>query len=55
LEFISCENDEVTIQPVTSVEIAKNISSLKRRKSGDTDQLMTEHLLYEVDVTGGFL
>jgi hypothetical protein len=46
---------EVTIQPVTSVEIAKNISSLKRRKSGDADQLMTEHLLYEGDVTVDYL
>ena len=30
-----CENDEVTIQPVTSVEIATSISSLERRTSGD--------------------
>ena len=51
----SCEYDEVTIQPVTSVEIAKIISSLKRRKSGDADQLMTEHLLYEGDVTVDYL
>lgn len=47
----SCENEEATIQPVISVEIVKIISSLKRRKSGDAGQLMTEHLLYGGDVT----
>lgn len=41
-----CDNDEVTIQPVTSVGIAKIISSLKRRKSGAVDQLTAENLLY---------
>ena len=50
-----CENDEVTIQPVTSVEIAKIISSLKRRKSVDVDQLTTEHLLYGGDATVDYL
>ena len=50
-----CENDEVTIQPVTSVEIAKIISSLKRRKSGAVDQLTTEHLLYGGDTTVDYL
>jgi len=50
-----CENDEVTIQPVTSVEIAKIISSLKRRKSGDVDQLTAEHLLYGGDATVDYL
>jgi hypothetical protein len=50
-----CENDEVTIQPVTSVEIATSISSLKRRKSGDADQLTTEHLLYGGDATVDYL
>ena len=42
----SCENDEVTIQPVTSVEIAKIISSLKRRKSGDADHSNDRTLIW---------
>ena len=50
-----CENDEVSIQPVTSVEIATSISSLKRRKSGGADQLTTEHFLFGGAATVDYL
>ncbi|CAG2217043.1 unnamed protein product [Mytilus edulis] len=32
-----CENQEITIQPVTSTEITKRISILKRKKAGDVE------------------
>ncbi|XP_063442173.1 uncharacterized protein LOC134722482 [Mytilus trossulus] len=41
-----CENDDITVQPVTSSEISKLISQLKKRKSGDVDGLTSEHLIY---------
>ncbi|CAC5367012.1 unnamed protein product [Mytilus coruscus] len=41
-----CENQEITIQPVTSTEISKRISILKRKKAGDVDGLTAEHLIY---------
>ncbi|VDI42011.1 Hypothetical predicted protein [Mytilus galloprovincialis] len=44
--FNICENQEITIQPVTSTEITKRISILKRKKAGDVEGLTTEHLIY---------
>ncbi|CAG2210120.1 unnamed protein product [Mytilus edulis] len=41
-----CENQEITIQPVTSTEITKRISILKRKKAGDVEGLTAEHLIY---------
>ncbi|CAC5398449.1 unnamed protein product [Mytilus coruscus] len=41
-----CENEDITVQPVTSSEISKLISQLKKRKSGDVDGLTSEHLIY---------
>ncbi|CAC5416031.1 unnamed protein product [Mytilus coruscus] len=40
------ENEEITIQPITSSEISKLISLLKRKKSIDVDGLSSEHLIY---------
>ncbi|VDI79955.1 Hypothetical predicted protein [Mytilus galloprovincialis] len=41
-----CENEDITVQPVTSSEITKLISQLKKRKSGDVNGLTLEHLIY---------
>ncbi|VDI44319.1 Hypothetical predicted protein [Mytilus galloprovincialis] len=40
-----CENQEITIQPVTSTEITKRISIFKK-KAGDVEGLTAEHLIY---------
>ncbi|VDI31262.1 Hypothetical predicted protein [Mytilus galloprovincialis] len=41
-----CENQEITIQPVTSTEITKAYFDIKKKKGWDVEGLTAEHLIY---------